>query len=260
MKDEPLLRATIFVGVFAALALIELAFPHHRDGHKGARWRGNLALFALGIAGTRLALPMGSIGLAELAAARGIGLFNLVAWPAWVTTVLAVIGFDLLIWCQHLVFHRVDRLWRVHRVHHADEAMDVTTGLRFHPIEILLSLAIKSVAIALIGPPAFAVFLFEVLLNAGAMATHANWKIPATIDRALRYLIVTPGMHRVHHACDWGDTNANFGFNLAIWDRLFRTYRPEPRAGDSEVRFGVEGFSDETRVVPLLTQPFRNGS
>lgn len=258
MPGEPLLRATIFTGVFVVLALVELAFPHHGDERKGARWGGNLALFALGILGARLALPMGSVGLAGLMEAHGIGFFNLLAWPGWLTVPLAVIVFDFLIWCQHLVFHKVDWLWRLHRVHHADEAMDVTTGLRFHPLEIALSLGIKSLAMALIGPPAFAVFLFEVLLNAGAMATHANWKLPVRIDRALRFLVVTPGMHRVHHARDWGDSNANFGFNLAIWDRMFRTYRPEPKSGDAAVRFGVEGFSGETRVVSLITQPFRD--
>jgi sterol desaturase/sphingolipid hydroxylase (fatty acid hydroxylase superfamily) len=260
MEAQLVFRPAIFVLVFVGMALIELVFPHHHDHAKARRWGGNLVLFVLGILLSRLLLPIGAIGVAAYAEYRGWGLFNLVDWPGWLEILLAVVVFDFLIWVQHVVFHKVDWLWRLHRVHHADEVLDVTTGLRFHPIEIALSLAIKVVAIFILGPAAVAVFLFEVLLNAGSMITHANWKLPRGLDHALRFLVVTPGMHRVHHALDMGDTNSNYGFNLAIWDRLFRTYRPEPVAGDEAVRFGVEGYmhEGEKRVDRLLTQPFRS--
>ena len=259
MESELLLRPAIFARVFVAMALIEIAFPHHEDRAKGRRWGSNLLLFLLGILLSRILLPIGAVGVAAYAEYRGWGLLNLLQWPGWLEVVLAVIVFDFLIWAQHVVFHKVDWLWRLHRVHHADEVLDLTTGLRFHPIEIALSLLIKVMAILILGPAAAAVFIFEVLLNAGSIITHANWKLPRGLDHILRFLVVTPGMHRVHHALDKGDTNSNYGFNLAVWDRLFGTYRPEPVAGDDAIRFGVEGYMNEQerRVGRLLTQPFR---
>lgn len=259
MDTQLLFRPTIFIGVFLAMAVIEFAFPHHDDSAKARRWGSNLLLFLLGILVSRLMLPVGAVGIAAYVEYRGWGLFNALNWPGWLEITLAVIVFDFLIWGQHVVFHKVDWLWRLHRVHHADAVLDVTTGLRFHPIEIAVSLLIKVVAILLLGPAVLAVFLFEVLLNAGSMITHANWKLPRGLDHALRFLVVTPGMHRVHHALDRGDTDSNYGFNLAIWDRIFRTYRPEPSSGDDAVRFGVEGYMDEKerRVGRLLSQPFR---
>lgn len=260
MENEPLWRAAIFAGVFLAMAAIELAFPHHEDGMKARRWGGNLLLFLSGILVTRILLPMGAVGFAGLMEARGWGLLNLINLPLWLEILVVVIVFDFIIWGQHVVFHKVGWLWRLHRVHHADTVLDVTTGLRFHPIEIALSLGVKLVAIALIGPAAIAVFVFEVALNAGSMITHANWKLPRGVDHAVRYLFVTPGMHRVHHAEGRLDTDSNYGFNLAIWDRLFGTYRPEPVVGEVSVRFGVEGLGspDEQRIDRLITQPFRD--
>jgi sterol desaturase/sphingolipid hydroxylase (fatty acid hydroxylase superfamily) len=260
MEAQFVARPAIFALVFVAMALIELVFPHHADHAKGQRWGSNLVVFVLGILLSRLMLPVGAIGIAAYVEYRGWGLFSLIDWPGWLEILLAIIVFDFLIWVQHVVFHKVGWLWRLHRMHHADEALDVTTGLRFHPIEIALSLLIKVVAILLLGPAAVAVFLFEVLLNAGSMITHANWKLPRRLDHALRFLVVTPGMHRVHHALDMGDTNSNYGFNLSIWDRVFGTYRPEPVAGDDAIRFGVEGYMNEKerRVGQLLTQPFRS--
>lgn len=259
MADEPFWRAAIFLAVLALMTAVELAFPHHADRARLPRWGGNLALFGLGIVISRLLLPMGAVGFAAYVETREWGLFHHVELPAGLEIALAVIAFDFLIWAQHLLFHRVDFLWRLHRVHHADEVLDVTTGLRFHPFEIALSLGVKLAAILLLGPSALAVFLFEVLLNAGAMITHANWKLPRRLDHALRFILVTPGMHRVHHALDFDDTNSNYGFNLAIWDRLFGTYRPEPAGGDDRVSFGVEGLMQnrERRLYRLLTQPFR---
>lgn len=259
MESQFVFRPAIFALVFLAMALIELVFPHHHDRAKARRWGSNLVLFVLGILVSRLLLPFGAIGVAVYVEYRGWGLFSLVDWPFWLEILIAVIVLDFLIWGQHVIFHKVDWLWRLHRVHHADEVLDVTTGLRFHPIEIALSLVIKVVAILVLGPSASAVFLFEVMLNAGSMITHANWKLPRGLDHALRFLVVTPGMHRVHHALDRGDTDSNYGFNLAIWDRIFGTYRPEPVAGDDAIRFGVEGYMDEKerRVGRLLTQPFR---
>jgi sterol desaturase/sphingolipid hydroxylase (fatty acid hydroxylase superfamily) len=259
MADEPLWRAGIFLGVFAVLALVELAFPHHESPAKGRRWAGNLALFVTGIIVARLLLPGGAVLFASVVEAKGWGLFAFLPAPFWLEVVLAVILFDFVIWGQHVMFHKIGWLWRLHRVHHADPEMDVTTGLRFHPVEILISLLVKLGLIAAFGPAAFAVFLFEVLLNAGAMATHANWRLPPKFDHAVRWLFVTPGMHRVHHAKDRRDTDSNYGFNLAIWDRLFGTYRPEPVPGDEAVRFGIGAFATpaDQRVDQLLIQPLR---
>ncbi|CAN1489045.1 ERG3 Sterol desaturase [Rhabdaerophilaceae bacterium] len=259
MEDEPLWRMTIFIAVFVGMTLIELAFPHHPDSAKARRWANNLTLFLCGMLVVRLVLPLGAVGFAAYASSQRWGLFSALEWPEWLEAIVVIVVFDFMIWGQHVAFHRIGWLWLLHRVHHADEALDITTGLRFHPFEIGLSLAIKLAAIFLLGPSAWAVFVFEVALNAGAMISHANWKLPKSLDHALRLVFVTPGMHRVHHAENEHDTASNFGFNLAIWDRVFGTYKPEPVAGDADMRFGVAGYmdQDEKRIDRLLTQPFR---
>jgi sterol desaturase/sphingolipid hydroxylase (fatty acid hydroxylase superfamily) len=197
-----------------------------------------------------------------MAEANGWGLFNVVAVPAWIAVPLAVILLDLIIYLQHVLFHAVPVLWRLHRMHHADLDFDVTTGVRFHPIEILLSMIIKFGAVAALGTPAVAVLIFEVLLNATSMFSHGNVRIPARLERVLRWLMVTPEMHRVHHSIIPQETNSNFGFNLPWWDRLFGTYRAQPLAGHEDMTIGIEQFRDpaELRFHRMLLQPFREGA
>lgn len=261
MTGEPLLRAGIFLGVFLVLALAELASPFRTspDG-KARRWPGNLGLFVAGILLGRVALPAGAVGFAAYIEMQGFGLLNLGLLPFWLAVPVAVVLLDLAIYAQHVVFHHVPVLWRLHRVHHADTELDVTTGIRFHPLEIGLSILIKLAVIALLGAPAIAVLIFEVLLNAGAMFSHANLKLPESVERQLSWLIVTPGMHRVHHSAVRIDTDSNYGFNLAIWDRIFRTFRPEPVPGAENVVLGLAEWREpgEQRLDRLITQPFRN--
>jgi len=199
------------------------------------------------------------VGLALLAEARGWGLFNLAALPNWIAVAASVVLLDLAIYLQHVLFHAVPALWRLHRMHHADLAFDVSTGLRFHPVEILLSMLIKLTVIAALGAPALSVLIFEVMLNATSMFSHGNIRIPERFDRVLRWLVVTPDMHRVHHSILPRETNSNVGFNLPWWDRLFGTYRPKPAAGHEAMTIGIEQFRDwrELRLDRMLLQPFR---
>src|SRR5438552_18701534 len=207
----------------------------------------------------RIVAPTGAVGFALFAKERGWGLFNMVTLPAWLELLLALFLLDLAIYLQHRLFHYAPVLWRLHRMHHADLDVDVTTGARFHPVEILLSLAIKFGAITAIGAPPLGVFLFEVLLNATSMFNHSNIFIPPRLERVLRWMVVTPDMHRVHHSILRPETNSNFGFNLPIWDRLFRTYRAQPAAGHDGITLGIEQFRDakELRLFRMLLQPFR---
>jgi sterol desaturase/sphingolipid hydroxylase (fatty acid hydroxylase superfamily) len=207
----------------------------------------------------RIVFPTTAVGVAMVMQADGGGLFAALGVPTWLAVLLGIVALDLAIYLQHVLFHAVPALWRLHRMHHADLEFDVTTGSRFHPIEILLSMGIKLGVIAALGPPAVAVLIFEILLNATAMFNHGNVSIPAHIDRVLRWLIVTPDMHRVHHSVRVRETNSNFGFNLPWWDRLFGTYRDQPAAGHEAMTIGIEQFRDpaELRLDRMLLQPFR---
>ena len=247
--------------VFAAMALWEWLAPRRAmTVGRRPRWPGNLGILAVDIVAVRLLVPTAAVGVALIAAAHGWGLFTLLGLPAWAAILLGVIALDLTIYIQHVVFHHVPLLWRLHRMHHADLDIDVTTGLRFHPLEILLSLAIKMAAVVTLGVPALGVLAFEVLLNATAMFNHSNVRLPPRLEPLARWLIVTPQMHQVHHSIERVETDSNFGFNLPWWDRLFGTYRAEPAAGEEGMTIGLPIFRDvaELRIVRLLTQPFRN--
>ncbi len=211
---------------------------------------------------TRIIAPTGAVGFGLLAEAHGWGLFNVVALPAWIELVLALFLLDFAIYLQHRLFHYVPVLWRLHRMHHTDLDVDVTTGARFHPVEILLSLGIKFIVIVVLGTPSLAVLLFEIALNATSMFNHSNVRVPPGIERVLRLLVVTPDMHRVHHSVVRRETDSNFGFNFPWWDRLFGTYRPQPEAGHQAMTLGIEQFRDphELRLDRMLTQPFREDS
>ncbi|WP_374440236.1 sterol desaturase family protein [Stella sp.] len=257
---EAWMRPAAFVLVLALLAAAEVLRPRRtRTLPRRRRWPANLGILAIDAALLRLLLPAAAIGAAVAAERHGFGLLNATALPAWIAVPVAVVALDLVIWAQHVLFHRIPVLWRLHRVHHADRDLDVTTGLRFHPLEILASMAIKMAAVALLGAPAAAVVLFELLLNAAAMFNHANLALPAGLDRRLRRFLVTPDMHRVHHSVHRDETDRNFGFALSWWDRVFGTYRDRPRDGHAGMAIGTPGFDgpSEERLDRMLTQPFR---
>jgi sterol desaturase/sphingolipid hydroxylase (fatty acid hydroxylase superfamily) len=223
------------------------------------RWTNNLALVVLNSIVLRLAFPAAAVGMALQAQEQGWGLFNVIQTPFWFGVVCSVIVLDFFIWLQHVMVHAIPALWRLHRVHHADLDFDVTTGTRFHTLEILLSMLIKFAVILLLGPPLVAVLIFEVLLNATSMFNHGNVRLPLSLDRVLRLFVVTPDMHRVHHSVEDDETNSNFGFNLPWWDRLFGTYRAQPRAGHTDMTIGIYTFRTIrwcSWLPGMLTIPF----
>jgi sterol desaturase/sphingolipid hydroxylase (fatty acid hydroxylase superfamily) len=257
---ELAIRLTAFVGVFSAMALWEVLAPRRSWAvGRAPRWPNNLGVLAVDVVAVRLLIPTAAVGVALLAAERGFGLLHMVALPAWVAGLIGFLALDLVIYAQHVAFHHVPWLWRFHRMHHTDLDIDVTTGVRFHPVEILLSLVIKITVVALLGIPALAVMVFEVVLNATSMFNHSNVTLPAWADSIMRLVVVTPDMHRVHHSVVRSETDSNFGFNLPWWDRWFRTYRAQPRAGHHGMTIGLPIFRDpgELRLDRLLTQPFR---
>lgn len=260
LANELAIRLGFFVGVFAIVALWELAAPRRSPTlSKARRWVGNLGLMLLNTLVLRLMFPLAAVGVAAFGAAHGWGLLNHFEVPFWLAVPAAVIAMDFVIWLQHVMVHAVPALWRLHQVHHADLDYDLTTGARFHPIEIALSMVIKFAAIVVLGPPVLGVVIFEVLLNATAMFNHANIRLPQGLDGALRWLVVTPDMHRVHHSVEDDETNSNFGFNLPWWDRLFGTYRAQPRAGHDAIVIGIHGhrYPDEVARLPgMLMMPF----
>jgi sterol desaturase/sphingolipid hydroxylase (fatty acid hydroxylase superfamily) len=261
MAHETTIRVSFFVGVFALVALWELASPRRvLRLSRRQRWGANLGLVALNTVVLRLLFPAAAVGVAAVAATEGWGVLNHWAVPFWLAVPLAVVVMDLVIWLQHVMVHAVPALWRLHRVHHADIDYDLTTGARFHPIEIVLSMGIKFATIVLLGAPVLAVLVFEILLSACAMFNHGNIRLPASVDRVLRWFMVTPDMHRVHHSVEDDESNSNFGFNLTWWDRLFGTYQAEPRAGQVGMTIGIRSHTDPAEVARLpglLLMPFR---
>ena len=244
------------------MALWEIVAPRrHQEIGRSRRWPGNLGIVVLDTLLVRLVFPTAAVGIALLAESKGWGFIHQVAAPAWVAIPASVILLDLAIYLQHVLFHAVPALWRLHRMHHADLEFDVTTGVRFHPLEILLSMVIKLGVITALGAPALAVLVFEVLLNATSMFNHGNVRLHRRLEPALRWIVVTPEMHRVHHSIAPRETNSNFGFNLPWWDRLFGTYRAEPAAGHEDMVIGIQQFRDpgELRLDRMILQPFRCG-
>jgi sterol desaturase/sphingolipid hydroxylase (fatty acid hydroxylase superfamily) len=258
LENEPLIRMACFVGILAAMVLWEVSSPRRRrELPRSLRWTGNLGIVVIDAVLLRLVFPVVAVGLAVLAEERGWGLFNVLATPWWLAFVASILVLDFVIYLQHVMFHAVPGFWRLHRMHHADLEFDVTTGLRFHPLEILLSMLVKLAVVAALGPPAIAVLVFEVLLNGTSMFNHGNVRIPARIDRVLRWFVVTPDMHRVHHSIHRNETNSNFGFNLPWWDRLLGTYRAQPRDGHEGMTIGIEQFRTrrDLRLDRMLIQP-----
>jgi sterol desaturase/sphingolipid hydroxylase (fatty acid hydroxylase superfamily) len=243
LAHEPVIRLAAFLGILVAMAAWEVAAPRRRrEIPRVIRWTNNLAVVVVDTVLVRLTFPILAVGLALVAEERSWGLFNVLEAPGWLAILASVIALDLAIYLQHVMFHAVPALWRLHRMHHADLEFDATTGLRFHPVEILLSMGIKLAVVAALGPPAVSVLIFEVLLNATSIFNHGNVRIPGPVDRLLRWIVVTPDMHRVHHSVRPAETNSNFGFNLPWWDRLLGTYRAQPRDGHDAMTIGIEQF------------------
>ena len=255
------IRLSFFFGIFAVVAAWEQLAPRRIPTvSRAIRWSNNLGLVFLNSLVLRLLFPVAAAGVAAVAHQRGWGLLNNYEVAFSVATVVAVIAMDFVLYLQHVMFHALPVLWRLHRVHHADPDYDVTTGARFHTLEIILSMLIKFATIALLGPPVVAVVIFEVLLNVTAMFNHGNITLPRNADRLLRLLVVTPDMHRVHHSVEDDESNSNFGFNLPWWDRLFGTYRDQPRAGHQGMTTGLRAFREPGQVswLPgMLMLPFR---
>ena len=248
--SEPALRLGVFIGVFAIMALLELALPRRKlTVSKGQRWFTNAAIIGIDGALVRLmsvfVIPLAAVAAAIYTDAHGIGLLHLVNLPDWLEIVLAVLVLDFAIWFQHLVSHKVPILWRVHQMHHSDRDIDVTTALRFHPIEIGLSMLYKIALVFILGPSAVAVVLFEVILNGTAMFNHANVKLPLWLDRILRLVLVTPDMHRVHHSIIRREHDTNYGFAMSIWDRMMGTYTDQPAKGHDDMTIGLEAYQHD---------------
>jgi sterol desaturase/sphingolipid hydroxylase (fatty acid hydroxylase superfamily) len=261
--NDTVIRLSVFAGVFVLMALIELVLPKRQlIVTKGRRWLTNLGISVTAAVVLRLmaalAVPLAAAAAAFYAQEHEIGLLNAVAWPAWLKIVIALAVLDLAIWAQHLASHKIPILWRLHRVHHADRDIDVTTAVRFHPVEIALSMLWKIVVVVPLGASPFAVFLFEVILNGCAMFNHANIALPAWLDRIVRLFIVTPDMHRVHHSVQRREHDSNYGFNLSLWDRLFRTYTAQPEGGHLGMTIGLTPYQsdDPTRFGWSLWLPF----
>lgn len=257
---EPLIRMSAFIGALGLFSVFEALWPRkERTQKRIRRWSTNVIMLVMGTGLLRVISPVLTVSWAATCSALGIGLFNALSMPQWVQVLLALVAMDFAIYAQHVAMHRIPVLWAFHKVHHADEDLDASSGIRFHPGEMAMSFGFKLVLIALLGPSALAVFLFEVILNVSAMFNHANWKLPLSVDGVLRRLVVTPDMHRVHHSVQYAESNRNFGFALSVWDRLFRTYQAQPDAGHSKMKLGLdtkpEGVS--SGLVWGLILPFR---
>ena len=260
LQREAMLRLGCFAAIFVAMFIWELLAPKRPlSVSKAQRWMNNLSLLVLNSLVLRVLFPAAAVGIAYSTATAGWGLFNHIALPYWLEVIAAVLLLDLAIYLQHVMMHRVPLLWRLHRVHHADLDIDMTTGSRFHTIEILVSMLIKWAVIILLGPALLAVLIFETLLNGMALFNHANVQLPAKLDRLLRQLFITPDVHRVHHSILRRETDSNYGFNLSIWDRLFRTYIDQPQHGHRGMTIGIAEFRDVRQVDRLpgmLALPF----
>lgn len=259
IEHESVFRASVFISVLALMALWEVASPRRRhEIPRLLRWSNNLALVVVDTIAVRLLFPILAVGLALKAETAGWGLFNLLSMSSGVAALLGFLLLDLAIYAQHVVFHMVPALWRLHRMHHADTEFDATTGVRFHPLEILISMALKLLIVVLLGVPAIAVLLFEVVLNASALFNHSNIHLPRKVDRVLRLVLVTPDMHRVHHSVHRDETDSNFGFNLPWWDWIFGTYIPQPRDGHEGMAIGIDRFRSprDLWLDRMLVQPW----
>ncbi len=258
-QHEAAVRLAFFVGIFGAVAIAEIFAPRRPLlTSKRSRWFANIGIIVIDTALLRLLFPVTAVAASVWAEQKGWGLLNMTDLPFWAEVALSVLALDFVIYLQHVGFHAIPTLWRLHMMHHADMDFDVTTGTRFHPIEIFVSMGIKVSAVALLGPPALGVILFEIVLNGTAMFNHGNFLLPLGLDRVLRLLVVTPDMHRVHHSVFPSETNSNFGFSLPWWDRILGTYRSQPTRGHMDMTIGLSQFREPSRLTlgRILVLPF----
>ena len=259
MGSEDFVRVASYFSVLGIMATWELLAPRRPlTASKLCRWGGNLTIVILNTAIARLFFVGGVAAAAAMAQERGWGLLNLVEWPGWLEFGLALLALDLIIYLQHQVFHLVPMLWRFHMMHHSDLDLDVSSGVRFHPVEIILSTIVKALAVIFLGVAHLAVVIFEIVLNSTALFNHSNVQMPLSLDRVLRWFIVTPDMHRIHHSVDPRETNSNYGFNVPWWDRLFRTYCAEPTLGQLGMKIGLEHLGPPVcmNLFKMLRFPF----
>jgi len=257
LEHEPVIRAGAFAAVLLSCAALEWLRPRRPSVTRASRWWTNLGLVVVDTVVVRLAFPFLAVGTALAAAQADVGLFNHLPWPAAWEIPLAILALDLAIYGQHRLMHALPTMWRLHRVHHSDLEFDVTTGVRFHPVEMVASMAIKMAVVTVLGPAALAVLIFEVLLNATSLFNHSNVRLPGRVDAWLRRFVVTPDVHRIHHSARAAETDSNFGFNFPWWDRLFGTYRAQPQDGHEAMRIGLDDFRspEEQSLGRLLLQP-----
>ncbi|WP_409433580.1 sterol desaturase family protein [Litorimonas sp. RW-G-Af-16] len=261
LTHEGLIRLSVFAAALIVFAVLEAAWPRKvRSQKRGPRWLSNLALVGIDTLVLRVLFPVVAVGVAAFASTQGWGLFNYLALPIWLEIALAVIVLDMLIYWQHRLFHAVPFFWRFHKVHHADRDLDVSSGVRFHPVEIVFSMAYKIICVLILGPAVAAVILFEIILNASALFNHANIRLPAWLDQVMRKLIVTPDFHRVHHSIQMRESNQNFGFCLSIWDHLFGSYTAQPEGGHDGMVIGLSEAQtdDPNHLIWSLTLPFKS--
>lgn len=258
--SESILRLGSFLGMLFIMGMAETVWPRrHLATSKLRRWTSNLSVSVISTSAVRLLLPLAPTAFAVFCQEHQLGLFNFMQVPGWIAVILCVLLLDMVIYWQHVMFHRIPVLWRVHRMHHADVDIDASTGIRFHPIEIIASMGIKFGAIALLGPAPEAVLIFEITLNGCALFNHANVNLPVALDRWLRLIVVTPDQHRVHHSTDMREANMNFGFNFPWWDRMFGSYKAQPDAGHRKMRIGMNIFREDkyAGIREMLAIPFR---
>lgn len=259
ISHEPFIRFAFFAAIFAVVALAEALRPRRKlVASKQKRWINNILLSFTDTIVLRLVFPVLPVGIALFCAGKGWGILNYFPFPSWLAVISGVVLLDLIIYLQHKMFHLTPVFWRLHKVHHIDQDIDVTTGLRFHPLEMILSMIIKITAVFVIGAPPVSVVIFEILLNGITMFNHANFNIPPALDRIIRLMIVTPDMHRVHHSVIVKETNSNYGFSFSWWDRLFGTYRREPENGHLQMKIGLNGYFDPKylQLSQMLIIPF----
>ncbi|MEO9969542.1 MAG: sterol desaturase family protein [Hyphomonadaceae bacterium] len=259
IENQSSFRLVIFAGVLLSMMALEAVAPRRkRTSTRTRRWSTNMALVVIDTFAARLLGPLIAGAVAIYAQSKGIGLFNMIDVPVVVAIIVSVMALDMAIYWQHVAFHKVPLFWRFHKVHHADRDIDVTTGVRFHPAEIVLSMLYKAICVLALGPSLIAVILFEVILNASAMFNHANFKLPQAADRVIRPFLVTPDMHRVHHSEIERETNSNYGFCLSVWDRLFRSYIAQPELGHDKMTIGLSEYQTQepNRILWSLIVPF----
>ncbi len=258
-NNESGIRLGAFLGLFALFALTEYFTPRRKlTMLKSNRWFTNIIIVILDGLVVRILFPAAAVGVALWASARGWGLFNLIDAPLWIAVLVSIVVLDFAVWWSHLLSHKIPILWRIHRMHHSDRDFDVTTAIRFHPIEIVVSMVWKVLWVIALGAPAVGVIMFEILLNGLALFNHSNTKLPLKLDAIIRTLIVTPDMHRVHHSTIVRETDSNYGFNLSIWDRIFSTYNDQPELGHDKMIIGIDEWQDEnpTKLGWTLSVPF----